>query len=597
MNAARHLLALRGEHGHWEGELSSSALSTATAVFALGMVDRNQFGSLIERGFEWLAGHVNADGGWGDTVVSESNISTTVLVWAAFSLAGESGRYQGVVAGAEGWLVEKAGGLAPWVLARAIAGKYGDDNTFSAPILTMCALSGRFGTIEEGMQRVTALPFELGIVPHRLLKWLRLPVVSYALPALIAIGQVRDFFVAPENPWVRLIRRKLRAKTLSVLWEMQPLSGGYLEATPITSFVVMSLAGMGLNDHPVAEQGVKFLTTSMRADGSWPVDTNLATWVTSLSVKALGSGGGVGKYISETERKVIAEWLMDQQHRRVHAYTQAEPGGWAWTDLSGGVPDADDTAGALIALHNLVQPSERVVQSVMIGIRWLMQIQNRDGGMPTFCAGWGKLPFDRSAADLTAHAIAAMSMWWDDLPSSMYGEMGTAIEEAFIFLLRTQGIDGSWAPLWFGNEGVRGQENPTYGTGQVLSGIIEAAGRFFPEAAVGIDRGVRWLLRVQNSNGGWGGAAGVASSVEETAVAIGTLGKYWGRGGKNSSVDLKKVKHAIEAGIDWLGEKTEEGARFEPSPIGLYFAKLWYYERLYPVIFTVGALEEYGKCE
>jgi squalene-hopene/tetraprenyl-beta-curcumene cyclase len=28
----------------------------------------------------------------------------------------------------------------------------------------------------------------------------------------------------------------------------------------------------------------------------------------------------------------------------------------------------------------------------------------------------------------------------------------------------------------------------------------------------------------------------------------------------------------------------------EPSPIGFYFAKLWYYEKLYPLIFTVSAL-------
>jgi squalene-hopene/tetraprenyl-beta-curcumene cyclase len=28
----------------------------------------------------------------------------------------------------------------------------------------------------------------------------------------------------------------------------------------------------------------------------------------------------------------------------------------------------------------------------------------------------------------------------------------------------------------------------------------------------------------------------------------------------------------------------------QPTPIGFYFAKLWYYERLYPLIFTVGAL-------
>ena len=48
---------------------------------------------------------------------------------------------------------------------------------------------------------------------------------------------------------------------------------------------------------------------------------------------------------------------------------------------------------------------------------------------------------------------------------------------------------------------------------------------------------------------------------------------------------------AIARGCHWLVEATAEGTSFKPSPIGLYFAKLWYWERLYPIIFTVGALE------
>ena len=36
--------------------------------------------------------------------------------------------------------------------------------------------------------------------------------------------------------------------------------------------------------------------------------------------------------------------------------------------------------------------------------------------------------------------------------------------------------------------------------------------------------------------------------------------------------------------------RVESGEWKEASPIGFYFAKLWYYERLYPMIFTVGAL-------
>ena len=43
--------------------------------------------------------------------------------------------------------------------------------------------------------------------------------------------------------------------------------------------------------------------------------------------------------------------------------------------------------------------------------------------------------------------------------------------------------------------------------------------------------------------------------------------------------------------VAWLQQATDNGTRFPPSPIGLYFAKLWYSERLYPIIFTVSALQ------
>src|SRR4051794_12862668 len=78
------LLAGRHPDGYWVGELSTSALSTATAVSALALVQKatpphDRFDALIAGGLRWLAGHQNADGGWGDTVKSLSNISTTVL--------------------------------------------------------------------------------------------------------------------------------------------------------------------------------------------------------------------------------------------------------------------------------------------------------------------------------------------------------------------------------------------------------------------------------------------------------------------------------------------------------------------------------------
>src|SRR5438132_10133033 len=86
------LLAERNADGYWTGELSSSALSTATAVSALVLIDKNSrlhqnHQEIICRGLSWLAEHQNPEGGWGDTFRSISNISTTMLCRAVFHLA------------------------------------------------------------------------------------------------------------------------------------------------------------------------------------------------------------------------------------------------------------------------------------------------------------------------------------------------------------------------------------------------------------------------------------------------------------------------------------------------------------------------------
>src|SRR5437870_1179185 len=94
------LLGARTAAGHWDGELSSSALSTATAVAALALHAREigrqnpdaltRDALLIAGGIQWLLAHQNRDGGWGDTDRSVSNISTTALVWAALAFAAPS---------------------------------------------------------------------------------------------------------------------------------------------------------------------------------------------------------------------------------------------------------------------------------------------------------------------------------------------------------------------------------------------------------------------------------------------------------------------------------------------------------------------------
>jgi len=569
-NAKRFLLNSRNGRGVFEGRLSSSALSTATAIFALARDDEDKHRDIIRKGVDWLARNCNSDGGYGDTSISSSNISTTALVWAALSVAPKDGVCEEAEKRAGEWIKENAGGLDGKSLAKAITDSYGGDRTFSVPILTMCAMSGKLGSGKKAWSLVKPLPFEMALAPHSLLKRLRLTVVSYALPALIAIGQARHHNLPSLNPVVKLIRNLARKKTLDLLCSIQPESGGFLEAAPLTSFVVMSLAELGQHDHPVKREGVEFLVNTAREDGSWPIDTNLATWLTTLAINSLAVGDDFIERFSDTEREDLSCWLMAQQNMQIHPYTRSDPGGWAWTDLSGGVPDGDDTPGAIIALCNLGVKNENVDRSVKMGLKWLTNLQNSDGGIPTFCRGWGKLSFDKSSPDLTAHAILAFTR--------AGAKDGRVVKRGLSYLKKAQTKEGFWIPLWFGNEFRKNLDNPVYGTARVLIALAEHV----EAAKTMIDRGAAWLISAQNPNGGWGGGPGAPSSLEETALSVSALSK------------LGFMEHAIK-GANWLIEQTREGTEFRPTPIGLYFAKLWYYEELYPVIFTVAALAQVMK--
>ncbi len=649
--AREALLSERNADGFWEGELATSALATATAIGAFSRLRAAETSSspsedtLIENGIAWLVRHQNSDGGWGDTDKSVSNISTTMLCRAAFHLAGVAERHEATLQRAIHYLDQKCGpGVANH--AEGIRARYGKDRTFSVPILCTAALAG---LVE--WREVPRLPFELACFPQSWFRFLQLPVVSYALPALIALGQLIETKKPSWNPILRLVRWAARGTSLRVLQAIQPSSGGYLEAVPLTSFVLMSLASIGHANHPVANLGRKFLRSLVRSDGSWPIDTNLALWVTTLSVNALAtnrpSRGSAPVLESDEEDAKLCKWIVSQQSKERHPYTGAEPGSWGWTNLPGSVPDADDTPGAILAILNLAgtanfdradisnldrdgianldragergvltprenqypngdshgsasvqEPSRRAATTgglhpplaVRAGIRWLARLQNHDGGIPTFCRGWANLPFDRSGSDLTAHYLRAIAATEAQVPTPSEGprepSLGVqartvdrairpTVDRAFRYLARHQRPDGSWLPLWFGNQHAPDDENPTYGTSRVL--VAYAA--FDATDSEPAKRGIRWLLNAQNSDGSWGGAKGIAGSVEETALAIDTLLQV-----KQNEID------AISRGIAWLIKAVETKRIFEPEPIGFYFAKLWYYERLYPIIFTVSAL-------
>lgn len=558
--------------GHWEGELCSSPLATAVAIVALALSDQRIYQSEIQKGLTWLS-KTHIDGGWGDSTRDPANLSTTLLCWSAFTFA-ENGEFGAITKATDEWLAGQIGELNSENICKAVLHHYGNDRTFSAPILTLCALAGRLGPEPHCWSFIPQLPMELAALPHRTFQWLQLPVVSYAIPALIAIGLVRHRRFQRKWNLSNWIRKRLTPKLLHKLATIQPVNGGYLEATPLTGFVVMSLAAAGFRDHMVSLKGIGFLLRSQRRDGSWPIDTNLATWLTTLSIKGLAVGTPLP--LSQSQRQTLITWILSQQNTKEHAFTHAAPGGWSWTNLAGAVPDADDTAGVILALKTLAPQSEQVRNAVQHGIQWLIDLQNRDGGIPTFCRGWGKLPFDRSCPDITAHALRAMAAWRKEMPRNFQEEIGQSMSRATTYLIKTQRSDGSWCPLWFGNAFSDTKENPVYGTVQVLMAFQSDDYIMDNVVSESAHKAREWLRIAQNLDGGWGSDYGQTSTIEETALALTALAGH----GPPSSLRL---------GIKWLTPYIIEN-NYPASPMGLYFASLWYHEKLYPIIFIATAM-------
>jgi squalene-hopene/tetraprenyl-beta-curcumene cyclase len=618
------LMAERASDGHWPGQISSSPLATAAAISALVMAHRRDSdqalrenststqrmteqivqGDLCELLMEsvnWLARHQNADGGWGDCDGGKSNLGATLLVQAAFRLTGIPAKHADLMVRADDF-VEAQGGVAA-------LRKHTSDKMLQAQILATCALADMIP-----WRQLPALPYELACLPKRWQRHIQLPMHRYAAPILMSVGRARFHHDPPRNPITRWLRNWARTTSLKALENWQAADGSFLASPAFTAFVVMNVASIGYQDHAVVTNGVEFLLSSVRADASWSLTTNIAVTNTALALAASDTStsdaseswhDGHAPAEDAVYDSQCLDWLLDQQRTKSDSVTHVAAGGWAASDSPGALPNTLDTAGALLAIarwpHGTGSSAiARGEQAAELGINWLLELQNEDGGWPTFYReGW--MHGDESCSDATALAARALFAWQDRPSHNISERVKRAINNGWRFLESQQQPDGSFVPAWFGNEHNDEGRNPVCGTALVLRMCAELE-RLESGLA---HRSARWLMAAQHADGGWGpprvpvdysgGEKGGQrdwrsnedlakySSVEETALALSALFPLTDRN--------ENASQAVSRGLNWLTTAAEQDRHRHPTIIGYYLSKLWYHERLYPVAFAAEALE------
>ena len=167
----------------------------------------------------------------------------TLLCFAAVCYCGTGDNRETTLSAIENWLSQKGLNLHPSAITKSILDFYGRDYTFSVPILSMLVVCGVIP--KSSASGIPALPFEFTLLPQRFYRFVNLRVVSYALPALIGVGIYLHRSRRKSFPGYRMIRERFVRPAIDKLRGLVPASGGFLEAIPLTGFVVMCLIAAG----------------------------------------------------------------------------------------------------------------------------------------------------------------------------------------------------------------------------------------------------------------------------------------------------------------------------------------------------------------
>ncbi|HET7578908.1 MAG TPA: squalene--hopene cyclase [Bacillales bacterium] len=365
-------------------------------------------------------------------------------------------------------------------------------------------------------------------------------------------------------------------------------NGTLLSYASTTFLMIYGLLALGYPEpSPVIQKAVQGLKSLIWYDKNTfhLQNSPSAVWDTGLMNDAL-LGAGVDPEHPSLQK--AANFLLIKQQEKPGDWVIHNPGvipgGWGFSDSNTIHPDIDDTHTALRTMKTYMYQNEYYNSSLQRRVRWLLSMQNQDGGWAAFeknthnqfltlipLENMEEAGLDPSTPDLTGRTLQFLGR-----------ELGMKLDHpqinaAVSWLQNVQQWDGSWYGRW----GVC----YIYGTWAALTGL-KAAG--ISDYDPCIRKAVNWLEMIQNKDGGWGESC--ISDVKKHYVPLGSSTIVQTAWAVDALITVSdKPTASIERGIDFLLDHNDPVSFEATYPVGAGLPGVFYetyhgYPRYWPLL-------------
>jgi squalene-hopene/tetraprenyl-beta-curcumene cyclase len=610
--ARRALLERQQPDGHWVGELQGDTILESEWILLMAFLGRES-DDRVRRAANYILEQRQSGGAWSNYPDGPPDVSVSVKAYLALKIAGHPAELQHMRKARA--VIRSLGGPVKCnsftKFYFALLGQYPYRNCPTVPpelvllprwfYVNIYAMSSWTRTILVPLSIFSAfkpmrtLPPAMGmrelfLEPPETPRWPCPPTDKWLSWTNFFLGV--DWLVKKVEPLLGPIRRRALSAAARWMREHYEDSDGLGAIFPPMIYTVVALRCLGVpDDDPEFVWAMQQLDDLMigERDTLRLQPCKSPVWDTALTLIGLADAGVSSQ--AEAVRRGV-DWLLDREIRQPGDWSLAnrgvEPAGWVFEYRNGFYPDTDDTAMVLMALARSAGLRNNAAKR---GVRWLLAMQNRDGGWAAFDRDINRqvlecVPFadhnamlDPSCPDITARVLEALGHY-------EYEAVHAQVRRAIEFIRCTQTADGGWPGRW----GV----NYLYGTWQVLQGL-RAIG--FDMADPMARRAVEWLKRVQQPGGGWGETCGSYDDPRLAGVGTPTASQTaWALLGLIAAGEAGSPE--VRVGIQWLLATQRGDGTWQEEPFtGTGFPKVFYLKyHMYALYFPLMALCRYGAA-